>query len=115
MTQVEKHALIERVFFGREWTPSEDVERYGWLLDGKHPGGAEWDCRHEPPNYSGDLNLCARVEAKIAEMGVKTRSYYAARLEMRGDLGHHYKFRLLAASADARVDVMVALVRELEV
>jgi hypothetical protein len=80
------------------------------------------------PDYSADLNLCARVEAKIAEMGEETQRLYA-RLLTRAVIDARYgdrqwykdspedsknaftlePFDIATAPAAARVDAMVAL------
>jgi hypothetical protein len=90
------------------------VERYGWLLNGKHPGGSEWDVTHEPPNYSADLNLCAIAEAKIAERGEDAMAMYHDFLGVTCPPPVPEWWWRMGAPASARVNAIVAVIREME-
>jgi hypothetical protein len=72
------------------------------------------------PNYSTDLNLCARVEARIEQMGRATSYLDHLRDAVGGsgfDLSWDYPdeiWALVSAPASARVDAMVALIQGMD-
>lgn len=137
MTQKEKHALIAERLEGWKWVQLANgrwitckstytlqiVELYPETpVRDTHPASAGYD---NAPNYSSDLNLCARVERKIAEMG--RASDYIARLGMQlvtkfrdGEIRQGFAnaredlcWWFLSAPATARVDAMVALIQQM--
>jgi len=112
MTQEEKHALIAERLEG--WTHickhvtvyASSNGRYSGKQLLNHATG-QW-----VPDYSSDLNLCARVEAKIAGMG--EQSQYDYTIALLDAVGSCKTFNVLSAPASARVDAMVALIQSME-
>lgn len=126
MTQEEKHALIAE-FEGMQIIDIPFVPRsvrFDQSLVFTERAAQQWISAYPRsimcnriPKYSSDLNLCARVEAKIAEMGDEAKRQYRNQLwdrEIIEDDRCQSDWWLISAPPAARVDAMVALIQSLE-
>lgn len=119
MTQEEKHALIAEKIEGmrcvtyddavHEMVPAQfDPDKlysFGWVSTAKV-------IYFVLPSYCCDLNLCARTEAKIAEMGLDGEYIQCLRRVVWRDDPRNPEFAVATAPASARVDAMVALIHQ---
>jgi hypothetical protein len=117
MTRDEMHVLIAEKLEGWSRIPDMDFDDFFPWLD------ADGNSRMEPPNYSEDLNACARAEAKIAELdrGAEYADFLLAAIQFPNRTGRHCKtldydsedVRDAAfAPARARVNAIVALIQD---
>jgi hypothetical protein len=84
---------------------------YGWGYAEKDaPVNQLW------PGYSADLNLCARAEARIAEMGAQAREGYHRHLScvLRETEPMLSPFTVATAPASARVRALYAVAMSLK-
>jgi len=67
------------------------------------------------PAYDTDLNLCARAEARLAELGWPHDLYYcdATEAQRPADFPHGMRFWLATAPASARVRALYAIAMRL--
>jgi hypothetical protein len=109
ITAEEMHALI-----------AERLD--GWTCLKGHPDPMWMDAAGELawvaslPNYSTDLNLCARAEAKVAEMGDSAREGYHRHLScvLRETEPMLSPFTVATAPASARVRALYAVAMSLK-
>jgi hypothetical protein len=104
MTQEVKHVLIAE-FEGWKKLPADP--RRDWVHVWMHPEFGNADVRYIP--YSTDLNLCARVEAKIAELGIFDKYCDIIAADY-----FNIPAVLIRLTAEARVDAMVALIQQMK-
>jgi hypothetical protein len=129
MTQEEKRALIAVKLGGYAWVQYRKPGDSRYATRKLLPAGADQnifvpadmsapiDPLNDGPHYDEDLNLCARVEAKIADRGCHDKRYYQSKLanamwKINPSNGGE-AFEMITAPAPARVDAMVALIQEL--
>jgi hypothetical protein len=101
-----KHQIITEKIEG--WVQTDWKPECKWLLPN---GKVSWN----PPNYSSSLDLVARAEAKVAEMGLEGE-YMQCLQEVMGiyvcfvyDLEPKPAFTFFTAPATARVNALVSL------
>lgn len=115
MTQAEKHALIAERLEG--WTQL-------YILSGcMGQIACGWSPTHttmQPvPDYSNDLDICARVEHRIAKLGMfgaymQMLVLTKARIEVSDGWDSVAVEVALRATAADRVNAMVALIQSME-
>lgn len=129
MTPDEKHALIAEKLEGYKWVSRVN---HCFLVDADEAGylvSSDWMTEYgqskplaprsydKVPDYSTDLNLCARVQGKIEALGWKVIALYEEKLKAiwRDDptIEMSLPFWYINAPATARVDAMVALIQSL--
>jgi hypothetical protein len=130
-TAEEKHALIAEKVERWEWVGWGER---GWMIvpvdaaaqiktmypknrySATRPDGA--NCLNAP-NYSTDLNVCARAEAKIAKYGTDVMYKYFESLEGalsvqlwydQDSINYDAAFLMVTAPAAARVEAMCAMI-----
>jgi hypothetical protein len=113
MSRAEKNALIAERLEG--WTRVAILRGiHGDLAQGWPPGR---NAMQDVPNYSSDLNLCARVEAKIAEDAVMLVRYKTHLQSLTPPLDvfkYSSETWLMLAPATARVNAMVRLIQAMD-
>lgn len=121
MTQEEKHALIAERLEG--FIPPPPGAKFDiWWKERIIGSDATRAAFLRPPNYSDDLNLCARVQAKIAGDLVLSGRYLTLLTEAmppesfmpREPYSFATRWWVLSAPATARVDAIVALITQSE-
>jgi hypothetical protein len=108
MTQEEKHALIATRLDG--WKAVKGFHIYQDPVYEDPDGIRTFDL----PEYSTDLNLCARVEAKIAEMGWTVADTYLDALWDLCPENMPLNWWMATATPTVRVDAMVSLIESLK-
>lgn len=121
VTAEEMHAAIAERIEGWRWIHRECLS-YSWFASPEDV--AEFTADEQlrgvigdggkpregcAPNYSADLNLVARAEARVAEMGPVAMARYGNALgrELSGDTSQ--LFRYITAPAQARVKALYAV------